>query len=298
MSVLEEALMDCNEELAMVAKIAKAEALEPSSLADARRQPDWSDWERAIEEELAMVRDAGTWILVEPPAGANIVGSKWVFRVKKDADRNVIRKKAHLVTQGFSQVPGVDYFNTFMPVARLASIHTIMALAARDDMEMDQIDIKGAYLNGKLTPDEVIYMHQPPGYASRKYPQHVCKLLKTLYGLKQSGHRWYQRLFHILVNELGFARCEVDHAVFYRCSMDSALVIIVVHVDDCTIASLKRKLIDELKTRIKNLWRSLIWGSFIGYWVSKLREIERHVPFCCPSAPTSIPLFVILASKT
>ena len=104
--------------------------------------------------------------------------------MKKDVDGNVVRKKAHLVTQGFSQVLGVDYFDTFAPVARLASIRTIMALAARDDMEMDQIDIKGAYLNGELTPDEVIYMHQPPGYASRKHPQHVCKLLKTLYGLK------------------------------------------------------------------------------------------------------------------
>ena len=239
MSVLEEALMDCDEELVMVAEIAEAEALEPSSLTDARRRPDWLDWERTIEEELATIRDAGTWILVKPPAGANIVGSKWVFRAKKDADGNVIRKKAHLITQGFSQVPGVDYFNTFAPVTCLASIRTIMALAAHDDMEMDQIDIKGAYLNGELTPDEVIYMRQPPGYASRKYPQHVCKLLKTLYGLKQSGRWWYQRLFHILVNKLGFARCKVDHAVFYRCSTDSALVIIVVHVDDCTIASLK-----------------------------------------------------------
>ena len=76
MSVLKEVLMDCDEELAMVAEIAKAEALEPSSLTDARCRPDWSDWERAIEEELATIRDAGTWILVEPPAGANIVGSK------------------------------------------------------------------------------------------------------------------------------------------------------------------------------------------------------------------------------
>ena len=130
--------------------------------------------------------------MVEPPAGANIVRLKWVFRAKKDADRNVIRKKARLIAQGFSQVLGVDYFNTFTPVTRLASIHTIMALAAHDDMEMDQIDIKGAYLNGELTPDEVIYMRQPPGYASGKYPQHVCKLLKTLYSLKQSRHRWYQ----------------------------------------------------------------------------------------------------------
>ena len=121
------------------------------------------------------------------------------------SNRNVIQKKAHLIAQGFLQVPGVDYFDTFAPVAHLASICTIMALAAHDDMEMDQIGIKGAYLNGKLTPDEVIYMHQPPGYASQEHPQHVCKLLKTLYGLKQSRCHWYQGLFHIFVNELGFA---------------------------------------------------------------------------------------------
>ena len=277
MSALEEVLMDCDEELAMVAKIAKAEALEPSSLADARRRPDWSDWERAIEEELATIRDAGTWILVERPAGANIVGLKWVFRAKKDADGNVVRKKACLVAQGFSQVLGVDYFDTFVPVARLASIRTIMALAARNDMEMDQIDIKGVYLNSELTPDEVIYMRQPPGYASRKYPQHVCKLLKTLYGLKQSGRWWYQQLFHILVNELGFARCKVDHAVFYRHSTDSALVIIVVHVGGCTIASLKHELIDELKMRIKEFVEITDMGEL--HWLLGIevkRDREAH----------------------
>ena len=132
--------------------------------------PDWSEWEQAIEEELATIRDAGTWILVELPAGANIVGLKWVFQAKKDTDDNVVQKKAHLIAQGFSQVLGVDYFNTFAPVACLASICTIMALAAHDSMEIDQINIKGAYLNGKLTPDEVIYMHQPPGYASQEHP--------------------------------------------------------------------------------------------------------------------------------
>ena len=147
-----------------------------------------------------------------------------------------------------------------------------MALAARDDMEMDQIDIKGAYLNGELTPDEVIYMRQPPGYASRKYPQHVCKLLKTLYGLKQSRRWWYQRLFHILVNELGFAQCEVDHAVFYRRSMDSALVIIVVHVDDCTITSSKHELIDELKMHIKEFVEITDMGEL--HWLLGI-EVKR-----------------------
>ena len=109
------------EELAMVSEISEAEGLDPSSLADAKRHPDWLDWEKAIQEELTLLKETGTWVLVDPPPGANIVGSKWVFRVKKDADGNIIRKKARLVAQGFSQVPGVDYFDTFVSVARLAT---------------------------------------------------------------------------------------------------------------------------------------------------------------------------------
>ena len=96
-----------------------------------------------------------------------MVGSKWVFRAKKDAAGNVVRYKARLVAQGFSQVPGVDYFDTYAPVARLASIRTVLAFAAAEDLETGQIDIKGAYLNGELTDEEVIYMKQPPGYAEK-----------------------------------------------------------------------------------------------------------------------------------
>jgi len=177
------------EEWAMVSEMSEAEGLDPSSLVDAKRRPDWLDWDKAIHEELAVLKESGTWILVDAPSGANIVGSKWVFRVKKDADGNILRKKARLVAQGFSQVPGVDYFDTYAPVARLASIRTVLALAARQNMELHQIDIKGAYLNGELTPDEVIYMRQPPEYASRDHPNRVCRLQKTIYGLRQSGRR-------------------------------------------------------------------------------------------------------------
>jgi hypothetical protein len=108
--------------LALVDFTAEAEALEPTSLAEAKRCPDWPLWEGGIREELAMLATAGTWELVEPPAGANIVGSKWVFRAKKDAAGNIVRHKARLVAQGFSQVPGIDYFDTYAPVAKLASI--------------------------------------------------------------------------------------------------------------------------------------------------------------------------------
>ena len=153
------------EEYVFAAEVAGSEALEPQSLKEAKARPDWPLWEKAIEEELEVLRAAGTWELVNAPEGANIVGSKWVFRAKKDAAGNVVRYKARLVAQGFSQVPGVDYFDTFAPVARLASIRTVLAFAAANDLETGQIDIKGAYLNGELTENETIFMKQAPGYA-------------------------------------------------------------------------------------------------------------------------------------
>ena len=110
--------------------IANAEALEPTSIAKARRRLEWPQWEQGIREELATLQKAGTWELVDPPQGANIIGSKWVFCAKKDATGNVVRYKARLVSQGFSQVPGVDYFDTYALVAKLASIRTVLALAA------------------------------------------------------------------------------------------------------------------------------------------------------------------------
>ena len=100
-----------------------------------------------------------------------------------------MRRKARLVAQGFSQVPGIDYFDTFAPVAKLASIRTILAIATQLDLELEQIDIKGAYLNGELEPGEVIYMRHPPGYKPPNAGAKVLKLRKTLYGLKQSGQR-------------------------------------------------------------------------------------------------------------
>lgn len=222
------------------------EALEPTSLKDAQQRTDWPLWKRAIEEELGMLTDAGTWELTEAPKGVNVVGCKWVFKAKKDAAGNVVRYKARLVAQGFSQVPGVDYFDTYAPVARLSSIRAVLAIAASKDMEIHQIDIKGAYLNGRLADNEIIYMKQPPGFHDSSHPGKVCRLVKTLYGLKQSGRRWYQRLCEILVDNLGLSRCDVDNAVFFK-SDPPNLIIILVHVDDCTIVTNKLELVDWLK---------------------------------------------------
>ena len=233
----------------MVAEIVHVEALEPQTLTEAKCRPDWLLWEKGIREELATLQEAGTWELVEPPEGANIVGSRWVFHAKKDATGVVIRYKARLVAQGFSQVPGVDYFDTFAPVARLASIRAVLAIAATNDLELHQIDVKGTFLNGELTEEETVYMRQPPGYHAPNSEGKVCCLRKTLYGLKQSGRRWYQKLVDIMTRRLGFSRCDVDQAVFFRRDGEDVIVVLV-HVDDCTVAALKLADIEDFKAKI------------------------------------------------
>lgn len=199
-------------EYALVAEISEAEAIEPRTLAKAKRRPDWPLWEAAMLEEMATLKAAGTWVLFKPPAGANIIGSQWTFRAKKDATGNIVRYKARLVAQGFSQIPGVDYFDTFAPVARLASIRSVLAMSAVMDLELHQLDVKGAYLNGILNDNETIYIRQPPGFVEGNL---VCHLKKALYGLKQAGRHWYEQLVEIMMDKLKFSRCEVDQAVFF-----------------------------------------------------------------------------------
>ena len=239
-------------EYAMVAEMSEVEGLEPCSLAEAKHSLDWLFWEKVIFKELKMLEEAGTWELIDPPAGANIVGSKWVFHVKKDAAGHVVHFKACLVAQGFLQVLGVDYFDTFVLVAKLASIQTVLAMAAKLNFELHQIDIKSAYLNGELTEAENIYMKQPPGYSAHNSSGKVCHLLKTLYGLKQSGCHWYQKLVEILVKCLEFVRSNVDQAVFYHHSGHNghATIIVVVHVDNCTIAASALSLVITFKCEI------------------------------------------------
>ena len=106
----------------MAAAVVEAIGLEPRSVEEVRKRPNWPRWEDVINAELGQLTAMGTWEVIDKPAGVNVVGSKWVFKVKKDVARNVEHYKARLVAQGYTQVPGVDYFDTFAPVAKLASI--------------------------------------------------------------------------------------------------------------------------------------------------------------------------------
>ena len=130
----------------------------------------------------------GTWDLVDLPENKKLVGSKWVFKIKHDSNGQVDRFKARLVAQGFSQKHGIDYNDVFAPVARYTSIRSIIAIANQLDLEVHQMDVKSAFLNGKL--NEEIYKHQPEGFVNAEKPRKVCRLKKSLYGLKQSARCW------------------------------------------------------------------------------------------------------------
>jgi hypothetical protein len=150
----------------------------------------------AMQEELNNFKRNEVWTLVPRPK-QNIVGTKWVFRNKQDEHEVVTRNKARLVAKGYAQVAGLDFEETFAPVARLESIRILLAYAAHHSFRLFQMDVKSAFLNGPIK--EEVYVEQPPGFEDERYPNHVCKLSKALYGLKQAPRAWYECLRDFLL---------------------------------------------------------------------------------------------------
>ena len=184
---------------------------EPRSIAEVMKlAPDERErWLKAAQDELQSLIENGTFELVQLPPGRKAIGSRWVFRVKRNADGSIERYKGRLVAKGFSQRPGFDYNETFAPTPKWASIRAILALAALEDLELESVDISSAYLNGELK--EEVYMKQPEGF-EEKSPEWVWRLRKSLYGLKQAGRCWHEKL-HEVLTKLGFDRvCE--HSVW------------------------------------------------------------------------------------
>ena len=136
----------------------------------------------AMDDEIQALRDNCTWDLVPRPPKMNIVGSKWVFRTKYLSDGSIDRLKARLVAKGYTQLPGLDYTDTFNPVVKASTVRVVLSLAVTRGWPLRQLDVKNAFLNGIL--QEHVYMEQPPGYVDPRFPHHVCKHKKALHGLK------------------------------------------------------------------------------------------------------------------
>ena len=234
---------------ALAAAASDAEGMDPLTLDEARNRSDWPKWDQAIQTELGALEKAGTWRVVERPKDRNVVNCKWVFRMKKNSNGQIEKYKARLVAKGFTQVEGVDYFETFAPVAKLASIWSILAIASRNDWPIDMFDFHSAFLNGEHGDDEEVFMEQPLGYEERDWKCFCVQLLKSIYSLKQAGRKWYEVVCK-LMGDLGFHRSEADPAVYYS-HQDGHILVIAIHVDDCTITGDSQERVDKCKKAIK-----------------------------------------------
>ena len=199
---------------------------EPVSYSEAVLDPLWQS---AMAEELSALDRTSTWDLVPLPAGKKTIGSRWVYKIKTRSDGSIERYKARLVARGFTQEFGMDYEETFAPVAKMTSVRVLIAVASVRRWEISQMDVKNAFLNGDLK--EEVYMVPPPGVPHTS--GQVCRLKKALYGLKQAPRAWFEK-FSSVVSSLGFTSSAHDSALFVR-STSAGRIILLLYVDDMII---------------------------------------------------------------
>ncbi|KAM2776095.1 hypothetical protein PS2_008609 [Malus domestica] len=184
-----------------------------------------------MQHEFNALLSTSTWTLVPPSSYQNLVGCKWVFRIKKNHDGSIERYKARLVAKGFHQNEGLDYTKTFSPVAKPVAIRLLLSFVVQFNWFLNQLDISNAFLHGDLKED--VFMIQPPSFQDLSKPHHVCKLRKSLYGLKQAPRAWFDKLFQAL-QSLGFSQSSSDASLFVVQAL--TLVIVLVYVDDILVS--------------------------------------------------------------
>ncbi|CAN1345150.1 Retrovirus-related Pol polyprotein from transposon TNT 1-94 [Linum perenne] len=207
-------------------------------------------WQIAMQDEYNALMRNNTWSLVACPTNVNLVGCKWIFRIKRNSDGTVQRHKARLVAQGFSQEAGVDYFETFSPVIRPTTIRLVLSIALSKGWIIRQLDINNAFLNGDLT-DEV-YMQQPRGFEDSTHPTYVCRLNKALYGLKQAPRAWFTKLKTYLLTQ-GYRACHSDTSLFTHMTSTSTTYILV-YVDDLIITGSDSHYIQHFITNLNAMF--------------------------------------------
>ena len=182
-----------------------------------------------------------TWDLVSRPSNANIGNSKWVFRTKFLSDGSIKRFKARLVAKGYTQLPGLDYMDTFSPIVKASTVRVVLSLAMSHKWPLRQLDVKNAFLNGIL--HETVYMEQPPGYVDHHPPLRVCKLKKALYGLKQAPRAWFQRFSSFLLR-LGFS-CSRAYTSLFVFNWKDDLIYLLLYADDIILIGNNSALINR-----------------------------------------------------
>jgi len=227
---------------------------DPDTWEEARNTEEAEQWKLAYQEELQSLRNHNVYELIPPsqlPSGRKPLGCRPVFKLKRDQNNNPIRYKVRLVGKGYSQIKGVDFHDTYAPVTRTESLRILLDIAAAEDWEIHQIDIKTAFLYGEL--EEEVYMQQPQGFEEQGKENWPMRLRKAIYGLKQGGRQWNKKLDAVM-KSFGFSRVHVDHALYYR-KTTSGTAMIAVHVDDMAIAASSLKEVIHIKTQIQTVFK-------------------------------------------
>lgn len=217
---------------------------DPRTYNEAMQSRDVAFWKEAIDDEIGAIMENHTWILSDLPPGCKPLGCKWIFKRKMKADGTIDKFKARLVIQGFRQKEGIDYFDTYAPVARITTIRLLLALAAINNLVIHQMDVKTAFLNGDL--EEEVYMKQPEGFIMPGREHMVCKLVKSLYGLKQAPKQWHQKFDEVVLSS-GFILNQSDKCVYGKFDSSGKGVIICLYVDDMLIFGTDQNQVDKTK---------------------------------------------------
>ncbi|GJY22315.1 putative ribonuclease H-like domain-containing protein [Tanacetum coccineum] len=241
---------------------------EPKRVSQALRDPAWVE---AMQEELLQFKLQKVWILVDLPKGHRAIGTKWVYRNKKDERGIVIRNKARLVAQGHTQEEGIDYDEVFAPMARIKTIRLFLAYAFYMDFMVYQMDVKSAFLYGQI--EEEVYVCQPPGFEDPDHPDKVYKVVKALYGLHQAPRAWYDTLANYLLCN-GFERGKIDQTLFIK-RHKGHILLVQIYVDDIIFGSTKKELCDEFEKLMKDKFQMSSMGEltfFLGLQVQQKKK--------------------------
>lgn len=220
----------------------------PVNIEEAKASDAWLKWKRAMQDEYESLVKNNTWCLVKKPENKNIVDCKWIFKIKKDEHGNIDKYKARLVARGFTQVRNFDYSETYAPVTRLTTFRALMVMSNQFGLHVHHMDVKCAFLQGEL--EETIYMRQPIGFEiESENKDEVCKLNKTIYGLKQSSRCWNNKFHDYMVNELQFKRVNADYCLYVK-KTNEVLCFILIYVDDIILACNSLVEMENIKKRL------------------------------------------------
>uniref|UniRef100_A0A2N9F059 CCHC-type domain-containing protein n=1 Tax=Fagus sylvatica TaxID=28930 RepID=A0A2N9F059_FAGSY len=248
---------------------------DPNTYNEAMASRDAAFWREAVNDEMDSILSNNTWVLVDLSPGSNTIGCKWVFRRKYRTDGTIQTFKARLVAKGFRQREGIDYFDTYAPVARITSIRVLIALASIYKLVVHQMDVKTAFLNGDL--DEEVYMDQPEGFVLPGNEKKVCKLVKSLYGLKQAPKQWHEK-FDTVILANGFKHNGADKCVYSKFTSEYG-VILCLYVDDMLIFGTNMLGVCETKKYLASVFKMKALNEADNILVENTRRAIAQLEF-------------------